>query len=135
MDTQSISVSQPENLPVTTADFESNLQISAIIHFLLLFKEQRWVPVLKAKYIFVFSLTKDQNPISTIWTAALCICTLCRCGLRTQTAKILLWQQAVARILIQKSFEVKRGWIRPSLCFCIIKSLNLLCQFIHAIIA
>lgn len=75
------------------------------------------VSVLKTKCIFVFSLTKDQNPISTIWAASLWICTLCRYGLQTQTTKILLQQQTVTGILIQESFEIKRNWISPSLRF------------------
>lgn len=43
MDTEIISVSktsQKTNLPVTSADFESSIQILAIIHFLHLFNEQ-----------------------------------------------------------------------------------------------
>lgn len=107
MDTEVNSVNQPENLPVTSADFESSIQILAIIHFLHLFNEQWWLSVLKAKCIFVFSHTKDQNPISTIWTVPLYVCRLCRYRLQTQTAKILLWQQQLTGIFIQECFEVK----------------------------
>lgn len=107
MDIQIISVNQTENFPVTSADFESSIQISAIIHFLHLFNEQWWLSVLKAKCIFVFSLTKDQNPISTIWTVSLYVCRLCRHRLQTQTAKILLQQQQLTGILIQECFEIK----------------------------
>lgn len=107
IDIEVISVNQPENLPVTSADFEMSIQILAIIHFLHLFNEQQWLSVLKAKCIFVFSLTKDQNPISTIWTVSLCVCRFYSYRLQTQTAKILLQQQQLNEIFIQECFEVK----------------------------
>jgi len=119
MDSQPISVSQPKNLLATSLGFESSFQISAIMHFLHLFSEQRWISVLETKYIFNFSLRKDRNSISTIWTSALCICILFRYSLQRQMAKIQLWcmLQTVTGILIQESFEVKKSCIRPSLCF------------------
>lgn len=40
MDTEIISVNQPESLPVTSANFETSIHGLAIIHFLHLFNEQ-----------------------------------------------------------------------------------------------